>query len=299
MDYILDICPKCMDKLYEREKTLDDNGREYNDPVSEAFCPNCGHRLIMACGGAKKPDSTVYDTAYKIFISYTADGQEEEAIDIVMKLGRCSRDAALEKLNTEHCLLCEGNLLETYLCIRELAEVNCFLVYETEPEFPYDIPLFTFFCPTCGGIPVMKEEILENSPFEVEVGIFCEKCNKWVKTYITSRKDIDNTVYHLRVCLKGIESNVKMELLEKLEAYEDWKIKKEVTEERIAVDGLASNISDILTDLKSNDISYEIEPPYPYEIPVYKKLWTEEDVELLKAMNPGLNVTAEELNDLN
>ena len=90
-----------------------------------------------------------------------------------------------------------------------------------------------------------------------------------------------------------------MELLEKLEVYEDWEIKKEVTEERIAVDGLAANISDILTDLKSNDISYEIEPLYPYEIPVYKKLWTEEEVELLKSMNPGLNVTVEELNALN
>lgn len=185
MDYILDICPKCMDKLYEREKPLDNNGKKYN-PVSEASCPNCGHRLIKACGGEKKPDSTVYDTTYKIFISYIPDGQEEEAIDIVMKLGRCSREAALEKLNTEHSLLCEGNLLETYLSIRELVEVNCFLCYEAEPEFPYDIPVFFFFCPTCGGIPVMKEEILENSPSEAEVGIFCEKCNKWIHSFYTT-----------------------------------------------------------------------------------------------------------------
>ncbi|MCM1045102.1 MAG: hypothetical protein NC417_06305 [Candidatus Gastranaerophilales bacterium] len=99
--------------------------------------------------------------------------------------------------------------------------------------------------------------------------------------------------------MQGVESNVKKKLLEELEEYEDWEIKKEVTEEGVALEGRAESISGILIELKSNDISYEIEPPYPYEIPVYKKLWTEEDVELLKAMNPGLNVTAEELNSLN
>lgn len=303
MYYVFDVCPKCMDKLYER-KPMDDE--EEWMPISESCCPNCGHRLIEACAGEKKPDSMVYNTTYKIFRTYfSPDGDEtnkkrltEKAINIVMKWGHCSRDAALGKLSTANSLICEGNLCETYVCIHELQDA--FIGYKTEPEFPYYFfPRYFFFCPTCEGIPVEKTEDLEDSLSEVRTGIFCEKCNKWVKTYITSRKDIDNTVYHLRVCLKGIESNVKMELLEKLEIYEDWEIKKEVTEERIAVDGLAPNISDILTDLKSNDISYEIAPPYPYEIPVYKKLWTEEDVERLKAMNPGLNVTAEELNVLN
>ncbi len=143
----------------------------------------------------------------------------------------------------------------------------------------------------------MKTEVLEDDPSEVETGIFCEKCNKWVNSFYTTQKDVDDTVYLLKASLQGIERNVKKKLLEELEAYKDWKMKKEVTEEGFALDGRAKNISGILITLKSNDISYEIEPPYPYEIPVYKKLWTEE-VERLKAMNPGLNVTAEELNAL-
>ncbi|MCM1100438.1 MAG: hypothetical protein NC079_01630 [Clostridium sp.] len=296
MYYVLDICPKCMDKLYERERPMKDE--EYA-PVSEASCPNCGHRLIEACVGETKPDSTVYDTTYKIFIRYTPDSHEKEATDIVMKLGHCSRDAALEKLGTKNSFLCEGNLLETYLNKRELQKVNWFLGYKTEPEFPYDIPAFFFFCPTCEGIPVEKTEVLEDGSYEVETGIFCEKCNKWVDSFYTTLKDVDNTIYHLKASLQGVESNVKKKLLEELEEYEDWEIRKEVTEEGFTVDGRATGISGILIELKSNGIGFEIAPVYPYEIPVYKKLWTEADVELLKAMNPGFNVTAEELNALN
>ena len=103
----------------------------------------------------------------------------------------------------------------------------------------------------------------------------------------------------MKASLQGVDSTVKKKLLEELEKYEDWEIKKEVTGEGVALEGRAESISEILIELKSNDINFETDPPYPYEIPVYKKLWTEEDVELLKAMNPGLNVTAEELNALN
>ena len=41
-----------------------------------------------------------------------------------------------------------------------------------------------------------------------------------------------------------------------------------------------------------------MEPPYPYKIMTFKREWADEDIAQLIAVNPGLKVTAEEMNAL-
>ena len=50
--------------------------------------------------------------------------------------------------------------------------------------------------------------------------------------------------------------------------------------------------------MKTYDINYEINPPYPHRIIEIKKEWTGEDIKLLMAANSGLTVTLEEMNML-
>lgn len=57
-----------------------------------------------------------------------------------------------------------------------------------------------------------------------------------------------------------------------------------------------------LSALEKYNIPYETTPPYPHKIPklnpTYKDDWTEEEVRKLMEANPGLEITAEELNAL-
>lgn len=293
MYYVLDICPKCMDKLYERKLVEDE---EDISEVAEACCPHCGHRLIMACCGERKHD----DTKYKIFLTnflpniYEQKKQwKDQCVNIVMKLGHCNRDAAIEKLGIDNSILSEGNLFETYLNIRELNKAGSCISYRIEPKFPYLMPLWFYFCPTCEGIPVEKTEELGDNL--VRTGIFCEKCKKWVQECITSKEKADGTLYHLKASLKGIKSTARQKLLDILE--DDLYHDKEVTEDEFKVNDLAANIRRLLEILKACNADFEIDPSYPYEIVFQEKAeWTEEDIELLKELNPDLEVTVEEMN---
>lgn len=191
MYYVLDICPKCKDRLYEREQTEE----KYFASVAKAHCSKCGHRLIMACTGEKKPDDAVYNTIHKIFLTYFASESRnrEKCIDIVMKQGHCDRKTAIEKLSTESSVICEGNLCETYLSIHELDETEGDICYRVEPEFPYSRQdPWVWFCPTCEGIPVKKTEVMASNPDLVYMGTFCEKCNEWVEALIVSKEEIED-----------------------------------------------------------------------------------------------------------
>lgn len=100
----------------------------------------------------------------------------------------------------------------------------------------------------------------------------------------------------MKASLKEIESKIRKKILEMLD---DEMHDKEVTEDEIMVNDLAENIEGLLGMLKTYDIDYEIDPPYPHKIFEFKKEWTEEDIAALIAANPGLTVTAEEMNALN
>ncbi len=190
MYYFFDICPKCKDKLYEREWTEDEE--KYYDNFSEVRCPHCGNRLINACMGEKKPD----DTVYKIFLTSASahiDNKMEICIEVLMEIGHCDRKSAIEKLDAEDIVICEGKISEIYFAIKKLQEAEGRIQYRIEPEFPYmtlSDPEF-FFCQTCEGIAIYKTEELADNPSMVKSGTFCEHCNKWIAYTVVSKDSLD------------------------------------------------------------------------------------------------------------
>lgn len=226
MEYILDICPTCMDKLYEREQIEDEE--KYYAVLSEANCPHCGRRLFRACVGEKKPDDTDYKIV-KLPASISRD-REEQCIEVLMEIGHCDRKTAIERLNAEKVIICEGKLSEIYFAINKIRETEGGIQYKVEPEFPYSIlgDYYDYFCKTCERELVYKEEELADDPSMVKSGFFCENCNEWV-------------VYK-------------------------WDRKASLDESEVEVK--------------------------------YKQAFTEEELELLKRVNPGLEITLEELNSM-
>ena len=74
---------------------------------------------------------------------------------------------------------------------------------------------------------------------------------------------------------------------------------KEVMEEQMTVRDLAKNIENLLGIMKTYGIEYEINPSYPHKIIMFKEEWTEDDIKQLRAVNPGLAVSVEEMNSIN
>ena len=162
--------------MYEREWTEDEE--KYCAVFSEAHCPHCGRRLFNACMGEKKPDNTDYKII-QLFASIR--GREEKCIETLMEIGHCDRKTAIERLNAEDVVICEGKLSDIYFAINKIRETEGCIRYEVEPEFPYRIlgGYYDYFCKTCGGELVHKVEEYADDPSCVKTGMFCENCNVW------------------------------------------------------------------------------------------------------------------------
>ena len=289
MTFLYEMCPHCMNRLHQRKQPMEDM-----DSVN--LCPQCGNKMVMACFGEEEVD----DTVYKIILNDAAVSDYEDRknrfLSVLMKLGNISPDEALERYGTKDCAIFEGNVSNTYVNMHLLDEFTPGIHYTVVPTFPFErlIGPFTSLCPVCGSNMVCKKEDIDNSPDYVWDGYYCENCNEWFMKGMVNKLQLDETLYHLTASLKGIESKVREDILRRLDETQD----KEVTENKIVVNDLAGNIDDLLRALKTYNIDYEVEPSYPYKIAEFKKEWTEEDIEQLIAVNPGLKLTAEEMNVL-
>lgn len=282
MRYVFYLCPGCQNKLIEQDVI-----REEDHKV--IYCPNCGRELETVFSGREK----VGDTTYKIILNavHIVHNRKDKCLKTIMQVGNLSQREALEKLNTKDDVLFEGDLLHTYLSLRQLDKIDYMIDYTVIPEFPY-ARTFTQICPECEEETVYKEE--EVNEDEVQTGFFCENCNDWIWYDVHYKYELDKTVYRLKVSLKGVGDREKKEILRMAQASCD----KEITEDQIVVNDLAKNINDILGLLKAYDTAYEIQPLYPYRIKTFKKKLTDKDIAKLIAANPGLKVTAEQMNAL-
>lgn len=279
MSYIFNLCPKCKDKLVER--IVDDISK-----CEEKYCPNCGNKMDIVLSGDKKEETVVY----KITLNQVQD-IKDKYLNVIMQMGNFDEKAALEKINGKDSISFEGDLLNTYLNLELLDETEGLVDYTVTPCFPYK-RLFIQKCPDCGEKAIYRiEEIGED---EIQTGFFCEKCSEWVWYDICNKSKIDETLYHLKILLKEDEDEVKQEIMSTMNQLHD----KEVLEDEIIVRDLARNIEYLLEIVKTYNIAYEINPPYPHKIYTLKKEWTEEDVKQLMAANPGLVLNLEEMNAL-
>ena len=282
MRYIFDLCPKCKDKLIQR--TTKDS-QEYK----EIYCSNCGNRMDTVLLGNKKAGNTIY----KIILNQVRDinGKRDRCLKAIMQIDNLDENEALEKINTKDSVIFEGDLLNTYLSMRHLDEIDDMVDYSVIPDFPY-ARAFGQKCPDCGEEAVYKiEEVSEN---KLQKGFFCEKCNNWVWYDICDKLQIDKTLYHVKVSLKGVGGQVRQDIMRMLNGL----CVKETVEDQIVVHDLARNIESLLGLMKTYNIDYEINPPYPYKIIEFMKEWTEDDIKKLMTANPGVTVTVEDMNAL-
>lgn len=289
MTSFYEMCPHCMNQLYERKQPIEDI-----DSVN--ICPQCGNKMVIACFGEEGVD----DTVYKIILNDASvsdyEDRQKRFLSVLMKLGDINIEEALERYGTKGCIIFEGNVSNTYVNMHMLDEFTPSIHYTVVPPFPFErlMEPFISLCPVCGSDMVYKTEDIDGSPDYVWDGYYCENCNEWVMKGMVSKLQIDETPYHLTASLEGIGSKVREKILGWLDELQD----REVTGNKIVVNDLARNIDVFLRTLKTYNIEYKIEPPYPYKIMTFKREWADEDIAQLIAVNPGLKVTAEEMNAL-
>lgn len=291
--YVYEICPYCMDQLYERKQPINDDDINY--------CPRCGSKMECACLGEQRIDDTIYKIILNdVFVSNSED-KKNKFIKTLMRVGGFNREEAQRIYITKNTLIFEGNVSETYVNMNLLEDYAPDIHYTVIPSFPFASLLnpFISICPICGNDTVSRTEEVNGHPDDVKSGIYCETCNDWVMFTICSKLQVDNTKYCVEVSLEGIDSDVK----DKVMHIFDRLYNKKLEENRAIVLDRAQNIEDLLSILEAYGISYKINPPYPYIIPklnpTYKNVWTEEEVRELIEANPGLKISADELNALN
>ena len=290
MMFIYEMCPHCKDQLYERKQPTEDMD-------SANFCPGCGKKMVMACYGEQKIDNTVYKIILNDASVSDYNDKKNSFLLLLMKIGNISQDTALERYKTKDCVIFEGNISATYVNMHMLDAFTPGIHYTVIPSFPLErlMEPFISLCPVCGSEIIHKTEETDTPPDCVKDGMFCGKCNDWTMYTILNKSQIDETLYHLKVSLKGVNDKIRMEILGMADELQD----KEVMEEQITVRDLAKNIENLLGIMKTYGIEYEINPSYPHKIIMFKEEWTEDDIKQLRAVNPGLAVSVEEMNSIN
>lgn len=267
------------------------------DMDSVNFCPKCRKKMAIACYGEQEID----DTVYKIILNDASVSdymnKRNNFLSVLMKMGNVSFEDALKRYTTKDSVIFEGNISAAYVNMHALDGFTPSIHYTVAPSFPFERLLepFICLCPICGSEVIHKTEEADKPAGCVKDGMFCEKCNDWVMYAVLDKSQLDETIYHLDVCLNGVNSPKRMAVLGIVDELQD----KEIVESHIIVRDLARNMESLLGIIKTYGIDYEINPPYPHEIIASKKGWTEDDIKQLKAGNPGLEVSVEEMNSLN
>lgn len=246
--YTLSLCPKCKDRLMEQ---ITNGVREEDYKIM--YCPNCGSEMELALSGREKAE----ERTYKIILKkvHIIHGRKDKCLKTIMQIGSFDEKEALEKLDTEGSVIFEGDLLHTYLSLRKLDEIDYMVDYNVKPNLPYMRDIHKV-CPDCDEEAVYR--LIELDEDKVEDGFFCEKCNRWVWRFLTYRYQLDMTTYHLRASLKGIEDEVKQRIIDELDI--------KIIDDQIVEEGLAEDLHRVLEVLKTYDIEYETEPPYPHRV---------------------------------
>lgn len=287
MHYVFELCPKCMDKLVERKVG------DFQEYIA-GCCPNCGSMMEKVFSGKNKTEDALYKITFDKILDHGK--WDEKCLKIIMKISGLDKEAALQKISIEGSTIFEGDLLHTYLNLRMLDQIDTIVSYSVTPKFPY-ARAFTMLCPDCGqGTVYRKQEVSIES---MQCGLYCENCKEWIMYKISPKLQVDDTKYYLVAALEKVRSGVKEQIASKLQDLCD----KKMEENRMIVLDKARNIEGLLSILEAYSIPYEVNPPYPHKIPkmepIFKNEWTDEEVKKLMEANPGLKITADELNALN
>ncbi len=287
MHYIFELCPKCMNELIERDI------EDFQEFIP-GICPNCGNRMEAALWGNTKTENTVY----KIILNkvQNIDKSREKCQKIIMKIGGLDADAAREKMNTQGSIIFEGDLLHTYLNLNMIDQMGTAIDYSVMPSFPYDRAL-SIVCLECGEEAEYKVDYKGKKP--VKSGYFCNNCRQWIMYDVYSEQDMDETIYYIEATIEDVDGEVRQEIIHHVEELWDKKIENN----KIWAQDHAKKIQNVLNIMENYNIPYKVNPPFPYKIPemkpVHKNEWTEEEIRKLIEDNPGLKITADELNALN
>ena len=291
--FVYEICPQCMDQLYERKQPIDDTN-------SVNFCPKCGKKMECACVGEQRID----DTIYKIILNDASipdlGDKKNKFIDTLMHIGAFDLGEAQRLYGAENSIIFEGNVSATYVNINLLEDFVPDIHYTVIPPFPFECLLnpFISICPFCGNNTVHRTEEVNNRPDDVKDGIFCETCNDWIMSTICSKLQIDDTKYCMEASLEDVDNKIR----EKILSIFDNLCNRKLEQNRIIAIDRARNLENLLSIMEAYSISYKVTPPYPHKVPelkpTYKNEWTEEDIRELMEANPGLKITAEEMNAL-
>lgn len=260
MRYIFELCPECRDKLVERNI---DDFQEYH----ESICPNCGSTMHGVLFGKKRAE----DAIYKITLNKLRDISKhgDRCFDIIRSISGLDKEAVIEKTGFGDCAIFEGDLLNTYLVLRELDKIEYMINYHVTPEFPYARE-FSMMCSNCGE--EAEYRVVYGKDDDVTGGFFCERCNEWVMYTGFCRADVDETEYCIEISAEGIEDDVREKILYNIGLLWERKIEGDSIKAR----GQSVEIRDTLTMLEAYNIPYIVTPLYPYEIPDMSSIYKHE-----------------------
>ncbi len=256
MYYGYDICPKCMDELIEREQceSCEEDFPSHTDQV----CKKCGTRLALACVGENKIDDTIY------YISFRDENEYRKCQSVVEEIRNIG--AIVEKSSTQDALIIRGDFLQTYLTMDILT--GACVSYTVTPDFSFSRYLVADICPVCGNYTCEKEIDIDNPPDYVQHGIFCEHCNDWVMFTSTWKLAMDDAIYHLKFSEANMQQQSKELMLKEINNVSN--VNKDTT--HYEVYGKATEIYELLKVLTTYEVSYDIAPPFPYELPEYVEI---------------------------
>ncbi len=264
MYYGYDICPKCKDKLIEREYSCEKE--EDFEEYSEQVCTKCGRRLVLACTGNKKMDNDI--TIYKIILKEEAFIKEEKLFDTLRKI---NPTIVKEDIYINDFVIFEGKAHSAYNNIEMLS--NHGIAYIVIPEYPYKRFVYPEFCMcfNCGGETVKKTQEIDVPKNSIRQGLYCESCKNWVLFHDYMKWELDKTIYKLSFFLVELncanECTAKEELQNEIAQLSNKKIRNG----KMIIWDSAKMLHYIMQKLNAIHVVYDIFPSYPHEIEEYQE----------------------------
>lgn len=264
MYYGYDICPKCKDKLIEREYSCE--REEDFEEYSEQVCPKCGKRLVLACTGNKKMDND--NTIYKIVLKEDHFIHKKERFNTLRKI---NPTIVKEDIYIKDFVLFEGKADSIYNNIEMLS--NQGIAYIVIPEYPYNRFVYPEFCMCfhCGGETVKKTQEIDVPKNSIRRGLYCESCKNWVLFHDYMKWELDKTIYELSFYLQELNRVNACIVKENLQNEIAQLSNKEIRDGKIIIWDSAKELHYIMQKLNAIYVVYDISPSYPYEIEEYQE----------------------------
>ena len=103
-----------------------------------------------------------------------------------------------------------------------------------------------------------------------------------------SKLSLDNTQYELTFSLNGAGETARKEILSM--CFRDNPTQQQTEKTDISISDNAEFLYSIIQRLKGFKITYEVHPPYPYEVIAWDGYMDEDFLQEIAKLNPGLNV---------